>query len=311
MSVLLDVNLPCCVCGGEASGVFARPDVSRWGQTAEFVLRRCEGCGLVFNSPRLTDDELAGLYRSNYYVFDRPADAECARIVGCYRRTLAHLPHGTEGPVLEVGSAKGYMLALLAELGWEATGVELSEYAAAVARRSFGVEVFAGTLARFREEDGRRFGVVLAQDVLEHVPDPPAFLAGLAESLLPGGWLVVDTPNLGYRHVPALGDRWRGFNPFHIYLFDQHTLRRSLERAGLVVRAMGSYNDLTLEESLPGPPPTRPRFPRVTAVSRAVKDRLARRYLARAVQAVRASGPIAFDPACQGENLVCLASRSA
>jgi 2-polyprenyl-3-methyl-5-hydroxy-6-metoxy-1,4-benzoquinol methylase len=309
VTVLVDVNLPCCICGSEASREFARPDVRRWGQTTEFVLRRCEHCGLVFNSPRLADDALADLYRSNYYIFDRPPDAEAARMVDCYRRTVAHLPAEARGSLLEVGSAKGYMLAILGRLGWRVTGVELSAAAAADARAIFGLEVFTGTLEQFRHADSRRFNVVLAQDVLEHVPDPADFLAGLAASLAPGGWLIVDTPNVGYRHVPSLGARWRGFNPFHIYLFEQHTLRRAVESAGLRVRTLGSYNDLPAEQSLLGPPPASPRFRWMTAAGRALKDRLTGHYVARAARAARAARPLVLDPACPGENLVCIAYR--
>src|SRR5215207_6783322 len=172
-----EANRPCFVCGADRSEIAFVPDVRRWGQMDKFVLRRCGECGLVFNSPRLSRERLGDLYRRNYYFFSRPAGMEFERIRGAYLRTVAHLPEATPAALLEVGSANGYMLALLAGQGWRVTGVEIAEAAAQVSRRRFGMEVFTGTLEEFRNTDDRRFDVVLAQDLLEHVSDPGQFLS--------------------------------------------------------------------------------------------------------------------------------------
>lgn len=322
IAALETANQPCFVCGGVESEVRFRPDVRRWGYTGPFILRACSGCGLVFNSPRLSLEELEGLYRSQYYFFDRPAGAELRRICGAYLRTMAHLEGGRAGRVLEVGSAKGYMLALLSQLGWQVTGVELAETAAAYSRRTFGVEVYPGTLESFRRERMRTFDVVLAQDVIEHVPDPGSFLEAARDSLPPGGLLVLDTPNVGGRSVEIVGERWRGFNPFHIYLYDRSTLTSALERAGFVVRLIGSYNEVDPEVSV-----TRGTA-RPSWVASDLRGRLARRtrrarsalrsgldrvllpyHVRRAVRTVQANPASAIDPLCRGDNIVCIGVR--
>jgi 2-polyprenyl-3-methyl-5-hydroxy-6-metoxy-1,4-benzoquinol methylase len=319
---LQSVNQPCFVCGSVESEIRFRPDVRRWGYTAPFILRACTGCGLVFNSPRLSGEELEGLYRNQYYFFDRPDSAELMRICGAYLRTMAHLQGVPVGRLLEVGSAKGYMLALLSRLGWRVTGVELAETAAAYCRRTFGIEVFPGTLESFRTEQARTFDVVLAQDVIEHVPDPGNWLEHTRNSLAPGGLLVVDTPNVGGRNVEILGERWRGFNPFHIYLYDRTTLTSAMQQAGFAVRLIGSYNEVDPEVSVAraAARPSRSDPSILGGVVRAA--RRARRglrsgldrvllpyYLRRAVRTVLTSPPLALDPACRGDNLVCIGVR--
>ncbi len=42
---------------------------------------------------------------------------------------------------------------------------------------------------------GERFGLVLSFQVIEHLPDPVGFLRALAAVTVPGGTLVVTTPN--------------------------------------------------------------------------------------------------------------------
>ena len=111
---------PCFICGASESALAFRPEVQRWGYAGEFLLRRCSGCGLVFNSPRLAPDELTKLYGPDYYFFHRSARREIARVQQAYLRTVAHLPI-SRGTLLEVGSAKGYLLALLQGLGWDVT----------------------------------------------------------------------------------------------------------------------------------------------------------------------------------------------
>ena len=312
-TVALEVNRPCFICGGDASEARFRPDVRPWGHGDPFVLRRCSGCGLVFNSPRPSADRLADLYRRNYYFFARPAVVEVERIGGAYLRTIAHLP--AAGPrLLEVGSAKGYMLALLKRLGWRVTGVEIADSAAEHSRRVFGVDVITGTLEEFQRRSPRQFDIVLAQDVLEHVPDPGAFFDALYQSVTPGGRLIIDTPNVGGRSVQAVGERWRGFNPFHIYLFDRDTLTRAVTNAGFTVETIGSYSDVLPEQSVIGAAaPVAPRAPwiaRVRSVVRGALDRaLLFAYVRRVARRVRRSPALPLDPKCQGDNLVCIAVR--
>ncbi len=309
-----EVNRPCFVCGADRSEVAFVPDVRRWGQMDTFVLKRCCECGLVFNSPRLSRERLGDLYRRNYYFFSRPAGVEFERIRNAYLRTVAHLPDATPGTLLEVGSAKGYMLALMAGRGWRVTGVELAEDAARFSRRRFGVEVFTGTLEEFRNTDDRRFDVVLAQDVLEHVSEPGPFLRSAYDCLRPGGCLIVDTPNVGGANIGVVGEKWRGFNPFHIYLFDRSSLTRALNHAGFTVGVLGSYNTVSPEASVVAAAQPRTGVPafigRLRAALRLRLDQaLLRRYLRRATQAVRTGPPLPLDPSCRGDNLVCIAVR--
>lgn len=314
-AVGLEVNRPCFICGSEASEARFRPDVRPWGHLDAFVLRRCSGCGLIFNSPRLPADRLADLYRRNYYFFARPAVMEVERIGGAYLRTVAHLPPSGRR-LLEVGSAKGYMLALLRTLGWQVTGVEIAGSAAEHSRRVFGAEVFTGTLEEFRRETPRQFDVVLAQDVLEHVPDPAAFLEGLYQSVVPGGRLIIDTPNVGGRSVKVVGERWRGFNPFHIYLFDRDTLTQAVANAGFTVELIGSYSDVAPEESVVGGGvPARRRSAWIAGARGLIRSALDRvfvsRYVSRVARRVRRGAARPLDSNCGGDNLVCIALRPA
>ena len=80
--------------------------------------------------------------------------------------------------------------------------------------------------AREREPE-RRFDLISLSHVLEHLPDPVAYLARLRMTLLkPTGRIYVEVPNL-LAHT--------SFEPGHLYSFTALTLRRTVEAAGFGV----------------------------------------------------------------------------
>jgi 2-polyprenyl-6-hydroxyphenyl methylase / 3-demethylubiquinone-9 3-methyltransferase len=98
--------------------------------------------------------------------------------------------------VLDAGCGGGLVARELAEAGATVVGIDRSLGSLGVARRAVS-GAFApvqGRLERLPFADGR-FDAVVAADVLEHLPDLPAAVAGLARVLAPGGSLVFDTIN--------------------------------------------------------------------------------------------------------------------
>jgi 2-polyprenyl-3-methyl-5-hydroxy-6-metoxy-1,4-benzoquinol methylase len=249
--VKVEVNRPCFLCGASNSRIVLQRTYPDFRYPGDFTLRRCAGCGLGFNSPRLAPEALAALYDRHYYFFDRTDECEFRRIVALFRRAV--LPVAAEVParrVLEVGSAKGYLLALLRELDWEVQGVEIAAAAARYARGKLGVPTFTGTLERFcAQPDRPRFPLVLALDVIEHVPEPAAFLEAASHVLEPGGLLVLDTPNGDAARIETEGANWPGFNPFHIFIFTAKTLELALRRQGFSLAAVHVYGHDAADEA--------------------------------------------------------------
>jgi 2-polyprenyl-6-hydroxyphenyl methylase / 3-demethylubiquinone-9 3-methyltransferase len=98
--------------------------------------------------------------------------------------------------VLDAGCGGGLVARELAAAGAEVVGIDRSLGSLGVARRA--------VRGRFRPAQGRlerlpfaggSFDVVVAADVLEHLPDLPAAVAELARVLAPGGSFVFDTIN--------------------------------------------------------------------------------------------------------------------
>jgi 2-polyprenyl-3-methyl-5-hydroxy-6-metoxy-1,4-benzoquinol methylase len=244
---------PCPVCGQTASRVFHEAAYPEHGYPAAFIMRLCDGCGLLFNSPRLDLDELGGLYGRNYYFFRRRDSREFARIVPMYRRTVGLIDsNGLEKRCLDIGCGRGYFPAILKRLAWDACGVEISPEAAGYARSKFALDVFTGTIEQYaRSAQARQFPLVTAIDVIEHVPAPVDFIAAAAGAVAPGGMLIIDTPNGAAHNIAVKGVAWKGFNPFHIYLFSIENLASMLAAHGMRVEQSFSYGNWPLDEYEP------------------------------------------------------------
>jgi 2-polyprenyl-3-methyl-5-hydroxy-6-metoxy-1,4-benzoquinol methylase len=236
---------PCCVCGSTRSELLWTTTWPEHGYPGEFSMRRCSGCRLLFNSPRLDDAELGKLYGRNYYFFMRQDAREIRRIVAMVQRTVALVVERVrEKRSLDIGCGRGYLPAVMQKLGWDARGVEIAQDAAEYGRQRFGLDVFTGTIEQYvKWPDAQQFPLVTAIDVLEHVPSPDSFAEASAKTVERGGWLIIDTPNGAARNIDVKKLQWRGFNPFHIYLFTVESLTKLLTRHGLIVEQAFSYGN--------------------------------------------------------------------
>jgi glycosyltransferase involved in cell wall biosynthesis/SAM-dependent methyltransferase len=95
--------------------------------------------------------------------------------------------------MLDVGCNYGFGMDLARHLhGWETLGVEPSP-AGRRGAAELGLDIRDEYVTDTSELDGP-FDLVLASEVLEHVPDPHGFLRTLARQLAPSGVLVLTTP---------------------------------------------------------------------------------------------------------------------
>jgi 2-polyprenyl-6-hydroxyphenyl methylase / 3-demethylubiquinone-9 3-methyltransferase len=98
---------------------------------------------------------------------------------------------------LDVGCGAGLLCEPLARMGAAVTGVDaapenVDAATAHAAQSGLEIDYRAGELS---EQGLKKFDVVTAMEVIEHVTDPAAFVAELARHLKPDGLLIMSTPN--------------------------------------------------------------------------------------------------------------------
>jgi 2-polyprenyl-6-hydroxyphenyl methylase/3-demethylubiquinone-9 3-methyltransferase len=115
---------------------------------------------------------------------------------------ISGLP-GAPARVLDVGCGGGLAAEALARLGHQVLGIDAAGEAIAAARahaEGNGLQLtYRSALAEDLATENRRFPVITALEVVEHVPNPAAFVQVLADLLEPGGLLVMSTLNRSRR----------------------------------------------------------------------------------------------------------------
>ncbi len=143
------------------------------------------------------------------------------------------------GRILDVGCAMGFFLVDARKAGWEVTGIEISEYSSACARKRFKLNILTGELGdlvRKNEIETGSFDVVTIWDTLEHVQDPSGLLKAVNQVLKEEGLLFISTLNIDSLVSKADGKDWHFFAPpMHLFYFSERTLKGFLRKAGFKV----------------------------------------------------------------------------
>jgi SAM-dependent methyltransferase len=197
-----------------------------------FAVARCPECSQVFVSPRLNAQGRLALYGDVAYFDDGVyRNQQASYLQRTWSRGRLDLiaavadPAGKE--LFEIGCAYGLFLEAARDRGFDVAGLEFSPVAARTARERVGCEVFTGEVEQLEREDTA--DVVAFWDVLEHVPDPAAFMAAVARMVRPGGLVALSCPY--YDSLPArvFRSRWWSLKPHkHIWHFTTDGLVRLL-----------------------------------------------------------------------------------
>jgi 2-polyprenyl-3-methyl-5-hydroxy-6-metoxy-1,4-benzoquinol methylase len=148
--------------------------------------------------------------------------------------------HAPGKRVLDIGAGIGEMAESLSRYGFAVEGIEPSEEASERARER-GLKIHSATLAEWSAGyAGEGFDAVILANVLEHVPNPENTIQQVNSLLVPGGVVVIRSPNdfseIQKAAVEKLGIRqWWIVSPDHISYFDKATLSAMLDSNGFDV----------------------------------------------------------------------------
>ena len=206
--------------------------------TKIFHYVQCNRCGLISLWPKLKKEEVRQYYPEVYdsYMTDETSLDKLSQLL--YRRGLEKKRHtitrrkAGPGRLLDVGCATGQFLFHMARYGWQVSGVEPSNQAAAYARDRYHLNVINGELQDAKFPD-RFFDVVTLWDVFEHLDDPLTSLIEINRIMVEEGLLVLSIPNLRSFDARIFKNHWIGWDaPRHLHLFTLETLETFLSEAG-------------------------------------------------------------------------------
>jgi SAM-dependent methyltransferase len=158
-------------------------------------VRTCERCLLVQLEEFVAADEIF----SEYAYFSSYSDSWVAHARGYVEMAVERFGLDSNSLVVELASNDGYLLQHVVERGIPVLGVEPAGNVAASARErgiETVVEFFGRELAARLVGEGRRADLLVANNVMAHVPDLNDFVGGMAPLLAPHGVVTIEVPHL-------------------------------------------------------------------------------------------------------------------
>ncbi|HNQ56239.1 MAG: SAM-dependent methyltransferase [Rhodocyclaceae bacterium] len=192
----------------------------------------CERCWLAQTEDFARADELFDADYAYFSGFSASWLAHCERYVADMAERFAL---GAKSHVVEVAANDGYLLQYVKARGIPCTGIEPTAGPAAAARAR-GIPIvedfFGARLAAELAAQGRQADLMVANNVLAHVPDINDFAAGFACLLKPQGVATFEFPHL-MRLVAE--NQFDTIYHEHFSYLSLGTVSRILEAAGLAV----------------------------------------------------------------------------
>ena len=172
--------------------------------------------------------------------------------------------------ILDIGCGGGLMSEPMARLGASVTGADAATGNIAIATLHAAEQGLAidyrATTAEALVAEGRRFDVVMALEIVEHVADPAEFIAICRDLVAPGGMLIASTLNRTAKSFAAaiIGAEWvmrwlpKGTHDWHRFITPDELAQMAeasglavVDRCGMVFNPLGwswslSHRDLSV-----------------------------------------------------------------
>ena len=188
----------------------------------------CSECWLVQLPAHAAAEDL---FTPDYAYFSSTSSSWCAHAERFVAEAVERLTLGSQSHVVELASNDGYLLQYLQQRGIPCLGIEPTR-ATAEAARSKGIPTLERFFGLELAEKLDPADLVVANNVLAHVPDINDFLAGIARLLKPTGLASIECPHL-LRLLQ--GNQFDTIYHEHYSYLSLQVVQRMAATAGLVV----------------------------------------------------------------------------
>ena len=160
--------------------------------TYPLVLYLCKKCGLVQLPETLKPKEL---FTENYAYFSSTSDSWCQHAKDFVEKAIKELSLNKNSFVVEIASNDGYLLQYIKEKEIPCLGIEPTTATANESRKK-GIETIEQFFGSDLATSLRKADLVIANNVIAHVPDINDFVKGISIILKEDGFASIEFPHL-------------------------------------------------------------------------------------------------------------------
>ena len=276
-------TINCDLCGSDQSEQLLVGQDFLHGTKGQWPVVKCIDCGLIFTNPRPAPESLAQVYPDDYNPYRQRKRKKINRRWKIRRWAMQHhwnyppgpgglfakifrflfilwtrfhyrnydlFPWQGRGKLLDYGCGGGKYLNRLKDLGWQVTGMDMSEQAVEVCKKQ-NLDVRVG-INMDKEFEPEIFDAVTMFHVLEHVPSPTETLTQVNRILKNDGLLVFAVPNIASLPARWFGKCWFPLDlPRHVTHFSKETAEKILAKTGFKLeKTLAQQHGQTISSSL-------------------------------------------------------------
>ena len=211
---------------------------------------KCSNCGLIFQDPIITQEEIDAIYDDNYFEYEVANHDNFFALIQLALKDIGFEKIENELPnknVLDIGCATGMTLNYLKSRGYNTTGIEICSASAEYARKHYNLNIYEKPLIDVSFPDNY-FSFIHFSHVIEHVPNPSDTLKEIYRILAKGGYLAITTPNADGMFAKKYGANWRAVMPQHLWLFSKPVLSNYLKQVGFNIISDFSWGSIPIEK---------------------------------------------------------------
>lgn len=237
--------MKCKLCGSEIKKIYSLKSPRNGLDIPVFFCKACSVhfCDVVdYDYKNNNDDDLIHYYEAR----QEGSQARQYKIFKFIQDNFYQKP----GAFLDLGSGIGYSVQIAQKLGWQAFGIEPNDVLEEYSRSVLKLDTINGylseeTLSIFQTKlPFAQADYILVDNVLEHIPNPMAFLSNALNLLRPGGLILIIIPpvdwlRLAFVSIPNI--RNKSISP-ELNLFcdpDQHVNYFSRKAIQILVNKIG------------------------------------------------------------------------
>lgn len=198
----------CNICRGRVKDKLELPFNDIVGMAEEYTqkIAICPECGFIFTRNPFDTKQLDERYKhfskfefdSDKYILSEKDDykVRCIRQQQFIERNI-----GLDkiSSLLEVGASSGYNLSLYSST-CNVKGIEPSNANCINAKRNYGLDMYCGTFAEFRDSNStEKYDLLFMSHVLEHIVNPKDFIRQCSE--LNTSYIFIEVPTLDYKFM--------------------------------------------------------------------------------------------------------------
>jgi SAM-dependent methyltransferase len=219
----------CKICGAPSHEAFRIPASKQTGHPIpdlpdDCTYYECSGCGFCF-STLLDDVDQAGIYDETYWTGQDPdwygRVSETLRLVLLANQLAQRPPDSLE--ILDFGCGMGTFVETCRK------NLQLDAWGTDLIRPKFGVDFFLPRV-------GRKFDIIVACEVMEHISAPVETFRAIRDMLKPGGAFAFQTAE--YDHISGRDWWYVGPDNGHISLYSRGALDSLYTQLGGCSRLM-------------------------------------------------------------------------